>query len=148
MAPEPNDVEPNEQNKPIDIEDITSQTVCLSKVMSSSHFASDISRLIASETSEYCYFNTQLLKNKWSLRSMGHWNPFMKKSTYRAILRDSSNFPSKNLTNFFTFYRGNCYHKSTKSKERFNRCRPTRRLQRVRRRRKIMPYHNHYDQPR
>ena len=58
----------------------TSDAVCLSKVMSSSNFASDLSRLIASETSEYCYFNTQLLKKKWSLKSMGHWNPFVKKS--------------------------------------------------------------------
>ncbi|XP_065222605.1 condensin complex subunit 2-like [Planococcus citri] len=62
-----------------DRQSVASDTTCLSRVISSSNFASDLSRLIASETSEYCYFNTQLLKNKWSLKSMGHWNPFNKK---------------------------------------------------------------------
>lgn len=62
-------------------DDADSHAGFLSKVMSSSNFVSDISKLIASEKSEYCYFNTQFLKNKWNLKRMSHWNPFKKPST-------------------------------------------------------------------
>lgn len=54
----------------------------LSKIMSSSDFISDISKLITSEKSDYSYFNSQLLKKNWNLRNMRHWNPFKKKGLF------------------------------------------------------------------
>ena len=53
---------------------------CLSKMMSSSDFLMEISSLIASEKSDYRYFNFQQLRKKINFKNTQHWAPLRKKS--------------------------------------------------------------------